>query len=234
MEIDAVLFDVFGTLVDWRSSVARDVEDLLVRRRGEGLDPAAFADAWRSRYQLALSTVRRGERPFVRLDVLHREMLEDTLRAHGCAPLHDDEQEWLADAWCRLEPWPDVVSGLERLRHHVLLAALSNGSVGMMARLARHADLRWHAILGAEPVGAYKPDPLVYTTAAAWLDVERPRCLMVAAHAADCEAAAALGFATAFLRRPHEFGIDGTVEDAPVGTTVVVDSLETLAEAAGC
>ncbi len=234
MEIDAALFDVFGTLVDWRSSVARDIDELLVRRRGEQLDPAAFADDWRRRYQPALSVVRRGERPFVRLDVLHREMLEDTLRAYDCAPLDAGEQAWLADAWCRLEPWPDVVAGLERLRHHVLLAALSNGSVGMMARLARHADLRWHAILGAEPVGAYKPDPRVYTTAAAWLGVEPRRCLMVAAHAADCAATADLGFATAFVRRPHEYGVGGPPESPPAGTTVVVDSLEALADEVGC
>ncbi len=226
----ALLFDVFGTLVDWRSSIARDVALVLEAHGVDTVDPAAFAASWRARYRPALDAVRNGERGFTLLDILHRENLDATLEAHGITTPGDDERSWLTAAWTRLDPWPDVVDGLERLRHHLLLAALSNGSVGMMARLARYADLRWHAVLGAQPAGAYKPDPAVYLTAADWLDVEPGACMLVAAHAHDTRAAQELGLRTAYVRRPREYGPDVAAEEPPAEADLVVDDLGELAD----
>ncbi len=205
LEIRALTFDVFGTVVDWRSSVARDVEAVLARR-GHALDWAAFADRWRARYQPAMEKVRTGERPFVPLDDLHRENLEELLKEDGIVDLSEVEKDHLNRAWHRLDPWPDAVEGLTRLKRRFTLATLSNGNVAMMVNVAKRARLPWDVILGAEVARAYKPAPEAYERTAAILGLECGQCLMVAAHPGDLLAAAQCGFRTAYVHRPLEYG----------------------------
>lgn len=214
--IEALCFDVFGTVVDWRSSVARQAEVLLAPR-GHGPDWHAFADAWRGRYQPAMEAVRSGRRPFAKLDVLHRENLDAVLADFGIAGLPATAVEELNLAWHRLDPWPDVVEGLARLKPRHILAPVSNGNVRLMVDLARHAGLPWDAILGAEVARAYKPSPEAYLCAAELLDLPPGACMMVAAHNDDLAAAQAQGLRTAFVPRPLEHGPGQTVDLEPTG-----------------
>ena len=204
-EIKALTFDVFGTVVDWRSGVAREAEAMLAPK-GFERDWGAFADAWRARYQPAMAAVRKGERPFAVLDVLHRENLIELLAAEGIAGLSEAEIDHLNRAWHRLDPWPDVVAGLGRLKRRFVLATLSNGNVALLVAMARRAGLPWDAILGAEVSRAYKPLPEAYDSAARMLGLAPDECLMVAAHPSDLRAAAARGFRTAYVHRPLENG----------------------------
>jgi 2-haloacid dehalogenase len=194
----ALLFDVFGTCVDWRTSVAREAAAL-------GLPGEAVADAWRGRYQPQLATVRSGERRWVALDVLHREALDDVLHELGLE-LGETERDALTLAWHRLDPWPDTVEGLTRLKRRFIIAPCSNGHIAQSVNLARHAGLPWDAILGAEIAHAYKPDPRVYEASVAALGLEPSEAMMVAAHDGDLRAAAACGLQTAFVVRPREHG----------------------------
>ena len=194
----ALLFDVFGTCVDWRTSVAREAAAL-------GLPGEAVADAWRGRYQPQLETVRSGEREWVVLDVLHREALDDVLDELGLE-LEESERDALTLAWHRLDPWPDTVEGLTRLKERFIIAPCSNGHIAQSVNLARHARLPWDAILGAEIARAYKPDPRVYEASVAALGLEPAEVMMVAAHNGDLDAAAACGLKTAFVARPTEYG----------------------------
>ena len=205
MEIKALTFDVFGTVVDWRSGVARDAQAML-GPKGFDRDWGAFADAWRARYQPAMEQVRRGERPFVVLDVLHRENLAALLSAEGIEGVSEAEIDQLNHAWHRLDPWPDVIAGLTRLKRGFILATLSNGNVALMVDMARRAGLTWDVILGAEVARAFKPQPEAYDSAARMLGLEPGECLMVAAHPGDLRAAAARGFRTAYVHRPLEHG----------------------------
>ncbi len=209
--IKALTFDVFGTVVDWRNSIAAEAETLLARE-GHAVDGQAFARAWRARYQPSMEEIRAGRRPFAKLDILHRENLLDVLAEFGiegvAAPAIDD----LNRAWHRLAPWPDVVDGLARLKRRYIIAPLSNGNVALMVNLAKHAGLPWDVILGAEVANAYKPDPDAYRRAAALLDLEPGECLMVAAHNNDLVAAAATGMQTAFVPRPEEHGPGQTTD----------------------
>ena len=201
-------FDVFGTVVDWRGSVARESAwQLAALGRGD-LDPHAFADAWRARYQPAMAAVRDGRRPWVVLDVLHREMLAATLTAHGIDPAGVCETrlaEWTR-AWHRLDPWPDSVAGLDRLRALAPCVTLSNGNVALIVALSRRAGLRWDAVCGAELARAYKPSPAAYLATAAALDVAPASLCLVAAHHGDLAAARRCGLLTAFIHRPLEYG----------------------------
>jgi 2-haloacid dehalogenase len=194
----ALLFDVFGTCVDWRTSVAREAAAL-------GLPGAAVADAWRARYQPQLETVRSGEREWVVLDVLHREALDGVLDELGLE-LGEADRSALTLAWHRLDPWPDTVPGLARLKERCIIAPCSNGHIAQSVNLARHAGLPWDAILGAEIARAYKPDPRVYLQSVAALGLEPGEAMMVAAHNADLRAAAECGLRTAFVVRPREHG----------------------------
>jgi 2-haloacid dehalogenase len=196
--VRALLFDVFGTCVDWRTSVAREAAAL-------GLPGERVADAWRARYQPQMETVRRGEREWVVLDVLHREALDDVLDDLGLE-LGERERDALTLAWHRLDPWPDTVAGLTRLKERFIIAPCSNGHIAQSVHLARHAGLPWDAILGAEIARAYKPDPRVYEAAVAALGLEPGDAMMVAAHNGDLHAAAACGLRTAFVVRPLEHG----------------------------
>jgi 2-haloacid dehalogenase len=204
-EVKALCFDVFGTVVDWRESIAR-VAAALLGARGVACDWHAFADAWRARYQPAMAEVRSGRRPWVRLDDLHRENLLALLAELGIGGLSEAEIDHLNRAWHRLDPWPDTVEGLTRLKRRYILATLSNGNVALMVNMAKRAGLPWDVILGAEVAGAYKPQPEAYLRAAALLDLPPASCMMVAAHNDDLVAAAACGFCTAFVARPTEHG----------------------------
>src|SRR6201987_1232275 len=192
MGTKALFFDVFGTLVDFRTGVAREAESIL-GPTGPKLDWGAFADAWRKEYQPALEEVRAGRMAFRKLDVLHRENLDRILPRFGISGLAEDAARNLNLAWHRLPAWPDVAAGLARLKRRFLLAPVSNGNISLMVDLARRNDLPWDAILGAEIAGDYKPKPRVYLAAAAALDLPPGDCVMVAAHSNDLAAAAGQG-----------------------------------------
>jgi len=232
--VKALTFDVFGTVVDWRSSIIRE-GDALGRARGLRVDWARFADAWRSLYQPAMEEVRSGRRPWTRLDDLHRESLERLLRDFGIAGLTEADIEHLNRAWHRLDPWPDAVAGLARLRRRYILATLSNGNVALLVNMAKRAGLPWDAVLGAEVARCYKPQPEAYRTTAALLGLAPDECLMVAAHNGDLAATSVLGFHTAFVPRPTEYGPQQTTDLRPERAWDVVarDFLE-LADALGC
>jgi 2-haloacid dehalogenase len=204
-EIKALTFDVFGTVVDWRGSVAREARAILAPK-GHDLDWTAFADDWRALYVPAMARVSSGERPFIALDALHRENLDELLQRRGVVDLTEAETDHLNRAWHRLDPWPDVVDGLGRLKRRFVLATLSNGNIALMIDLARRSGLPWDAILGAEVSRAYKPTPESYDRTVAYLQLQPSECLMVAAHAADLRAAAGRGFRTAYVHRADEFG----------------------------
>ena len=204
----ALVFDVFGTVVDWRTSVAREVEDL-ARRKGLRVDGVAFADAWRAGYAPTMDRVRKGELPWTKLDRLHRMILEGIVAGFGLGGLSEGERDSLNRAWHRLQPWPDAVPGLTRLKRKFIIAPLSNGNISLMTDLAKHAGLPWDCILGAELVRHYKPDPEVYRSAAEFLDVTPAEVMMVAAHLRDLRAAKAEGLRTAFVVRHDEFGPNG-------------------------
>jgi 2-haloacid dehalogenase len=230
--VKALFFDVFGTLVDWRTSIAREAEALL-KPKGKLLDYFAFADAWRGEYQGAMEEVRAGRIAFCKLDVLHRRNLEITLKRFGVSNLSEDEKQNFNFAWHRLDAWPDVASGLVRLKRNYRLAPVSNGNISLMVDLARRNGFPWDAILGAEIAGDYKPKPRVYLAAAEALDLKPEACMMVAAHSNDLAAAAALGLRTAHVARPNEHG-PGRGEAAPtISVDFAVKSLEGLATKLG-
>ena len=204
--IEALLFDVFGTVVDWRTGIAREVEAFFAGS-GEPVDSFAFADSWRAKYQPSMEEIRTGRRDYVVLDVLHRENLDATLAEFGLDDAVDAEgRARLNRAWERLPPWPDVVPGLAALHGRYLLAPCSNGSIAMMARLARSAGLPWDAIVGADIARAYKPQAAVYSASAEALGLPPEAVMMVAAHNFDLVAAREAGLAAAFVPRPDEYG----------------------------
>jgi len=234
-DIKALVFDVFGTVVDWRTSISREVSDV-ASKKGWSIDATAFAESWRGKYQPSMDPVRRGEKPYVRLDDLHRESLKVVLEEFGVGgQLDAAELEHLNRAWHRLTPWPDSVPGLTRLKTRFILATMSNGNVALMVNMAKHSGLPWDMILGSEPAQNYKPVPSVYLTGADWLGLEPGEVLMTAAHNGDLAAARALGFRTAFITRPTEHGPDQTKDlKAESDWDYAVDSMEELAERLGC
>jgi 2-haloacid dehalogenase len=232
--VKALCFDVFGTVVDWRESIAREAGAAL-GPRGITRDWHAFADAWRARYQPALEEVRSGRRPWTRLDDLHRENLLALLGEYAIAGLGEAEIDHLNRAWHRLDPWPDAIEGLSRLKRRFILAPLSNGNVALMVNMAKRAGLPWDVILGAEVARAYKPQPEAYLRSAALLDLAPAACMMVAAHRRDLVAAAACGFRTAFVARPTEYGPNQRPTSLAGQTfDVVADSFIDLAAKLGC
>jgi 2-haloacid dehalogenase len=206
--VKALVFDTFGTVVDWRSSVAREVE-ALAKRKGVTLDAAKFADAWRAGYGPSMNRVRSGELPWTKLDALHRMTLDKILVDFALAGLTEEEKDALNRVWHRLTPWPDAVAGLARLKKKFIIAPLSNGNISLMTDLAKHSGLPWDVILGAELARHYKPDREVYQSAADILDLKPDEVMMVAAHLGDLRAAKQVGLRTAFVTRPKEFGPDG-------------------------
>ncbi len=233
-DIKALTFDVFGTVVDWRTSIAREVRDV-GRSRGIEADWDAFADDWRRLYQPSMAAVVEGRRPWAKLDVLHRESLETVLATFGVAGLSDDEKEHLNRAWHRLDAWPDAVPGLTRLKRRYVLATLSNGNVAMMVNIAKRAGLPWDTILGAEPARHYKADTECYLITADYLGLEPSQILMVAAHNPDLIRAAKLGFRTAFVPRPTEHGSGQSTNLGPEQDyDVVARDFTDLAAKLGC
>jgi len=234
--VRALVFDVFGTVVDWRGGVARAAAPFLARHGNSTADAAAFADAWRNRYDPAMAEVRSGRRSFVQLDVLHRENLEAILPDFGIDPARVTPAE-LADlnlAWHRLDPWPDVVPALTRLKTRYIIAPLSNGNIILMVDMAKRAGLPWDAILGAEPAQAYKPSPEAYLRTADILAMRPEEVCMVAAHNSDLAAARACGLATAFVPRPSEHGPGQTSDLLPQQDwDVVAKDFADLAEKLG-
>ena len=230
--VKALFYDVFGTLTDFRNSIAREAEALL-KPKGFALDWPAFADAWRGQYQPALEEVRSGRRAYCKLDILHRENLETVLERFGVTGLSEDEKDALTLGWHRLDAWPDVPEGLARLKKKFWLAPVSNGNISLMVDLARRNNFPWDAILGAEIAQDFKPKPRVYLAAAEAFDLTPQDCMMVAAHSKDLSAAAALGLRTAHLARPDEHG-PGRGEAAPsVPVDYAVKSLIELADKLG-
>jgi 2-haloacid dehalogenase len=203
--VKVLAFDVFGTVVDWRSSVIAEGEQI-GRMKGLNVDWAAFADAWRAVYRPSLDRVQKGELPWTKLDVLHRMSLEEILKKFRVQALSEDEKDRLNRVWHRLKPWPDAVAGLQRLKTRFLIATLSNGNISLLANMAKHAGLPWDCILSAENVRRYKPDREVYLLVPALFDLKPGEVMMVAAHERDLESAAKYGLCTAFVHRPLEHG----------------------------
>ena len=233
--IDALAFDVFGTVVDWRSSIASEGARVGAEKGIEGVDWVAFADAWRGGYTPSMDRVRRGELPWTNIDGLHRLVLDNLLDELGIDGLTEGERDHLNRAWHRLAPWPDAVAGLTRLRKRFTIAPLSNGNVALLTNMAKNAGLPWDCILSAELARHYKPDPEVYSTAAELLGLPTERVMMVAAHPFDLEAARAVGMRAAYVFRPLEFGPDRPPEDVPGDQfDVFADDFEDLADKLDC
>ena len=232
-DIRALVFDVFGTLVDWRGSIAREAREAL-QPRSVSLDWHAFADAWRAQYQPAMEEVRSGKIPFSKLDVLHRRNLEVVLKEFSIGGLDETTKVHLNLAWHRLDAWPDVAPGLQRLRARYRVAPCSNGNISLMVDLARRNGFPWDAILGAEVARDYKPKAIVYQSAAAAFDCAPAEVLMVAAHSNDLAAAAEAGLRTAFIARPDEKGPGRGESRASVPVDVSADGLIDLAQRLGC
>ena len=228
----ALLFDVFGTLVDWRTSIARESEQVL-KPLGVTVDWLAFADAWRGEYQGAMDQVRDGRIPFCKLDVLHRRNLDLIMPRFNISGIAENALQYLNLAWHRLDVWPDVPPGMSRLRRRHLLAPCSNGNISLMVDVARRNGIHWDAILGSEIAGDYKPKPHVYLASCAAFDLAPGECMMVAAHSNDLKHAAACGLRTAHVARPNEHG-PGKGEPVPkIPVDYAATSLEDLARQLG-
>lgn len=225
----ALTFDVFGTIVDWRSTVIEEGE-ALGARVGVRADWAAVADAWRGRYRPAMARVGHGELPWLDFDELHRLTLDEVIQELGIAGLADAERARFATVWHRLRPWPDARPGLARLAEHFTLATLSNGTEAMLREIAGRAGLPFDRIISAEHARAYKPDPSVYRLACEHLGLDADEVMMVACHGHDLEAARGVGMRTAFVGRPLEWGPGGGVDRDPGASfDVEASDLEDLA-----
>jgi 2-haloacid dehalogenase len=203
--VRVLVFDTFGTVVDWRGSVIAELEKL-GKARNLNVDWAAFADAWRGGYGPSMNLVRSGKLPWTKLDALHRMVLDQLIEKFQINGLSEEEKKHLNYVWHRLKPWPDSVQGLTRLKKKFVIAPLSNGNVSLLTNMAKQAGLPWDAILSTEIVKHYKPDRETYLMAPEFWDVEPSAVMMVAAHAGDLDAAKKLGLKTAFVYRPLEFG----------------------------
>ena len=210
--IKALTFDVFGTVVDWRTSIIQEVTKFAQAKRLK-LDATQFADAWRRGYGPAMNRVRSGELPWTNIDALHRLILDQLLVDFKISGLSESEKDHLNRAWHRLQPWPDSISGLQRLRKRYILATLSNGNVALLVNMAKHANLPWDCILSAELFKHYKPDKEVYQGAAKLLGLRPEEVVMVAAHLGDLRASKGAGLRTAFVPRPLEWGPARKVEE---------------------
>src|SRR5574341_1073311 len=215
MDIRACLFDVFGTVVDWRASVSRDLVAFAREKGIGGIDWLEFAVEWRKLYQPSMDEVRSGRRPFTILDVLHRESLLKLIARYGIKGLSEADIDHMNRAWHRLDPWPDALDGLTRLKRKFIIAPCSNGNIALMVNLAKRAGLPWDCILGAETARAYKPMPDAYLNSCRQLGLASSQVLMVAAHNNDLRAAKAQGMKTAFVARPTEHGPGQTTDLEP-------------------
>ncbi len=219
--VKALVFDVFGTVVDWRASIAAEGA-AWSKTKGIDIDWAHFADRWRAGYVPSMDKVRKGEMPWTNLDHLNRRLLEDLLPEFHIEGLSDEEKDHWNRVWHRLKPWPDSIAGLTRLKAKYTIAPLSNGNVALLAGMAKSAGLPWDLILSAELARHYKPDREVYLTAASLLELKPEEMMMCAAHSIDLIAARGCGLRTAFIHRPAEFGPSGEADNAKPGDFDVV------------
>jgi len=214
--VKVLAFDVFGTVVNWRSSVIAEGAEL-GKVKGLNIDWAAFADAWRAIYRPYMDRVGTGNLPWTKLDHLHRQMLEETLSKFAINNLSEDEKQHFNRVWQRLRPWPDSVPGLSRLKSRFVITTLSNGNISLLTNMAKHAGLPWDCILSAENVRHYKPDPEVYLLVPHLFDLKPEQVMMVAAHEHDLQSAQKHGLRTAFIHRPKEHGPGKASEIPPAG-----------------
>ena len=240
LKVKALLFDVFGTVVDWRTGIAREVESI-AKKNDISLDPFDFADAWRAEYQPAMEEIRKGRRSFTILDILHTENLKKIAPKFNMHNLSDDDFEFLVTAWHRLPGWPDSSDGLNLLKKKYILASQSNGNIALIVNMAKFSNLNWDVVLGAEVIGHYKPEPNAYLKACKALKLKTEECLMVAAHENDLKAAQQQGMKTAYVHRPFEYGRDKLFDITEVNDykddrewDIVSKDLKHLAEQLGC
>lgn len=233
--VKALVFDVFGTVVDWRGSL---IADLTRWAQGKGVtgDWAALVDAWRGAYMPSMDEVRKHpERGFVNLDTLHRTSLERLVQEHGIKGVTDADLDYLNKGWHRLNPWPDSAAGLTRLKNKFVISPLSNGNVALLVNMAKHAGLPWDLVLCAEVFRHYKPDPETYLGAAKLLGLAPGEVMLVAAHNNDLKGAQECGLATCFVPRPTEYGPHQSRNFGPEGEwTMVVRDIGDLADRLGC
>ncbi len=230
----ALVFDVFGTVVDWHGSVAREVRNL-AKEKGLRLNAMKFAKAWRAGYRPAMDRVMRGEVPFQKIDVIHRAILEEVLAKFKVTTLSEEEKAHLNLVWHRLKPWPDTVRGLKRLKSKFIIGTLSNGNTSLLVNMAKHAGLPWDCVFSSDTFNLFKPDPGMYLGAADRLDLKPQEVMMVAAHKSDLRAAAQQGLKTAFVKRPHEYGRNNNPDLASEADfTVNAESFLDLADQLGC
>jgi len=232
--VQACIFDIFGTVVDWRSSVSRDLAAFARARRIDGIDWVEFAVEWRKLYQPAMEEVRSGRRAWTILDALHRESLVSLIARFRIKDLSEADIDYMNRAWHRLDAWPDAVPGLTRMKPKLILAPCSNGNIALMVNMARRNGFPWDCILGAETARAYKPLPEAYLAACRHLDLAPPQVMMVAAHNGDLQAAK--GLATGFVPRPTEHGPGQTTDLAadPACVDLVASDFVDLATKLGC
>jgi 2-haloacid dehalogenase len=232
-QIKALLFDTFGTVVDWRSSLIAELS-AFGRRSGILADWPLLVDEWRAAYHPSMDRIRKGEQPWTILDVLHRQSLERLVARFGIDGLSAEDLDKLTGAWHRLHPWPDVLEGMQRLATHYFLGPLSNANVALLVRLRKFSDLPWDFILGADLWQHYKPDPETYLGACRLLGLRPDEVMLVAAHNYDLRAARAQGLCTAFIPRPTEYGPRQTRDfEAEESWTVVASDLRDLASLLG-
>ncbi|WP_395054671.1 haloacid dehalogenase type II [Polaromonas sp.] len=223
-------FDVFGTVVDWHSSIAREVQALRPQADGD-----AFALAWRAGYRPAMARVMSGELGWTRIDDLHRIILDSIVDQFGLADLSEADRQHLNRAWHRLDPWPDVVTGLTRLKSRYTICTLSNGNIGLLTNMAKRAGLPWDCVLSAEVFRAYKPDPATYLGVARVFDLQPAQVMLVAAHQDDLAAARDCGLQTAYIERPTEFGAAHPKDVSPdAANTWHAKNFLALADQLGC
>ena len=215
LEVKALLFDVFGTVVDWRTGIAIEAQ-MIAKKYNIELNADDFADAWRAEYQPAMEQIRSGKRSFTILDILHLENLKKIAPRFNLNNLSNEDLNFLVSAWHRLPGWPDSSQGLNKLKKKFILATQSNGNIALMVNMAKYSNLSWDVILGAEVLGHYKPEPQAYIKACKALNLKPSECLMVAAHDDDLKAASLQGMKTAYVHRPFEYGKDKLFDLAEV------------------
>jgi 2-haloacid dehalogenase len=221
ISVKALVFDVFGTVVDWRGSIIEEGKTW-GKAKGITVDWARFADEWRDGYVPSMAKVRKGEIPWTNLDHLNRALLEDLLKKSHIEGLSEEEKDHWNHVWHRLKPWPDSIAGLVRLKKRYTIATLSNGNVALLSNMAKHAGLPWDLILSAELARHYKPDREVYLSAVDLLELKPEQVMMCAAHSSDLTAARGCGLRTGFIHRPAEFGQPDKADDAKQGDFDVV------------
>jgi len=229
-QVTVLAFDVFGTIVDWHTSIAREIDGMDL-----GIDGAEFALAWRNGYKPAMQRVMSGELGWTLIDDLHRIILDDLLQRFGITGLDETQKRDLNKIWHRLDAWPDSVEGLTRLKSRYTICSLSNGNIGLLANMAKHAGLPWDCILSAEIFKKYKPDPATYLGVAKIFDIAPSDVMLVAAHQDDLDGARNVGLKTAYIERPHEFGLTRQKDVSPnPENTFHAASIVELAEILGC